>query len=189
MQPYRFHSCEMVNTAEELNQTIVPTAACPAITSELLWYKQIHGFLTILLGEVKDAIIEFFNIPVALVKVIVDLANQFLSVIEDSCDKMIALISSAKDSAAYENSRLVLQEVACRTTGPLNKGSGCDGVDNDCNAQADECDEGEFTSQHKMCICPPCDVHSFPPSMIFRCFPPRNRCRDCSSAVWWQDIC
>ena len=68
-------------------------------------------------------------------------------ILEDTCDFLSDQINGAEAKAVYENSRLILAELACRLPeNGMQRGYGCDGIDNTCDIdkQIDECAEDVF---------------------------------------------
>ena len=71
-----------------------------------------------------------------------------LAKLGDTCDYLDGYVQFSKILATYENTRWALQELACREPHEniLQRGYGCDGLDNTCDEdkQIDECAEDVF---------------------------------------------
>jgi hypothetical protein len=93
-------------------------------------------------------VIEFINIPIFVIKFLLDVVEALFGHIGDVCSYLDGYVQLAKVEATYENTRYVLHELACRAPADiaLQRGYGCDGLDNTCDAdkQIDECDEDIF---------------------------------------------
>lgn len=88
--------------------------------------------------------IEFLNIPIGLVKFVMDNAMLLFDHMNSVCEYLDGYVQLAKVDATFENTRWALQELACRPLeSGLQRGHGCDGLDNTCDddKQIDECDE------------------------------------------------
>jgi len=93
-------------------------------------------------------------------------------------------LASASSNAAYENTRLILREVACIPIETLQRGHGCDGIDNNCDIGAlrDECNEDIFP--------PEIDIGSVQASCSDRVFQTSEEARECiQNAVSATDDC
>jgi hypothetical protein len=64
----------------------------------------------------------------------------------DVCSYLDDYVQLAKIEATYENTRFALRELACTKAVTLQKGYGCDGIDNTCDdiKEIDECAEDIF---------------------------------------------
>ena len=72
------------------------------------------------------AVTEFFNVPIVLVKFILESARMIFSRMDNVCAYLDSYVQLAFVEATYENSRFALQELACRTPHELVKGHGCE---------------------------------------------------------------
>jgi hypothetical protein len=79
---------------------------------------------------------------------LLDAAMELFSHMGNVCDYLDGYVQLAKVEATFENTRYALQELACRNPNDieLQRGYGCDGIDNTCdsNKQIDECAEDTF---------------------------------------------
>lgn len=73
-----------------------------------------------------QAVIEFFNIPIVIVKFILESAKKIFEHMDDVCSYLDGYVQLAFIEATFENSRFALQELACRTPVELAKGHGCE---------------------------------------------------------------
>ena len=70
--------------------------------------------------------VEFFNIPIVLVRLILEAAGMIFSHMDDVCAYLDSYVQLAFVEATFENSRFALQELACRTPNELARGHGCE---------------------------------------------------------------
>ena len=97
-----------------------------------------------MLETIEEDVIEFLNIPIGLVKTVVYLALVLFDHMKNVCDYLGGYVQGGKIDATFEHTRWALQELACRDlAGGLQRGHGCDGLDNTCDddKQIDECAE------------------------------------------------
>ena len=112
---------------------------------ELQFYSHISGVLDDTLEALSNAVGQWFNTPIELVKWLLKQLFALYKHMDGVCSYLDGYVQLALVEATFENSRFTLQEVACRPVDTLSRGHGCDGIDNDCNFQRDECDEGKCT--------------------------------------------
>jgi hypothetical protein len=115
---------------------------------ELEWYKPAIKVLNKLLEAAGNSVIEFINIPIFVIKFLLDVVETLFDHMGSVCGYLDGYVQLAKIEATYENSRYALHELACRSPKDvdLQKGYGCDGLDNTCDSdkQIDECAEDIF---------------------------------------------
>eukprot|EP00804_Cyclotella_cryptica_P027852 CCRYP_020589-RB/>CCRYP_020589-RB protein AED:0.30 eAED:0.30 QI:0/0.66/0.5/1/0.66/0.75/4/244/451 len=117
---------------------------------ELAWYTPAFDIIDKLLDAAGDAVIEFLNIPIKIVQFILQAAAKLFNHMNDVCSYLDGYVQFVLVEAIHENSRFALQELACRhpfeAVLQLQRGYGCDGLDNDCDPdkQIDECEEDIF---------------------------------------------
>lgn len=90
-------------------------------------------------------IIEFINIPIGIVQFVITNAMVLFDHMNSVCEWLDGYVQLAKVDATFENTRWALQELACtRPFDGLQRGHGCDGIDNTCDddKKIDECAEG-----------------------------------------------
>ena len=95
------------------------------------------------LKALSEAVGQWFNAPNELVNWLLKMLFGLYAHMDSVCGYLDGYVQLALVEATFENSRYILQEVACRSVDTLKLGHGCDGIDNDCNFQRDECDEGK----------------------------------------------
>lgn len=110
---------------------------------ELKFYGQISGVLLDTLKALSEAVGQWFNAPIELVSWLLKTLFSLYEHMDNVCDYLDGYVQLALVEATFENSRFILQEVACRSVDTLKLGHGCDGIDNNCDFQRDECDEGK----------------------------------------------
>mmetsp|Transcript_14626 Transcript_14626/g.21568 ORF Transcript_14626/g.21568 Transcript_14626/m.21568 type:complete len:1051 (+) Transcript_14626:463-3615(+) len=131
--------------------------------AELAWYKRGISFLAGekgLLESLQKGVGQWFNAPVVFVQYVMNRMLVMVEELEGSCEFIGGWTSWAMATTTFENSRYILQEVACREVElPLKRGNGCDGLDNDCDFRLDECDEDvvppEMDSRRAVTECMP----------------------------------
>lgn len=70
--------------------------------------------------------IEFFNVPIVIVKFVLESAGMMWGHMGDVCSYISSMVDPAFIEATYQNSRFALQELACRTPHELVRGHGCE---------------------------------------------------------------
>lgn len=120
---------------------------------ELQFYGHISGVLDDTLDALSDSVGQWINTPIEVVKWLLKQLFALYAHMDGVCSYLDSYVQLALVEATFENSRFTLQEVACRPVDTLSRGHGCDGIDNDCNFQRDECDEGKCHHfiQHVFC--------------------------------------
>jgi len=133
---------------EARNGEIFMNSGCDSnFEGELLFYTAIHKLAIDLFDAAGDAVIEFFNIPIIVVRYLLEVSSSLFEHMAGVCAYLDSYVQLAKVEATYENTRYALRELACREAeGGLKRGYGCDGKDNTCDedSQIDECDEDVF---------------------------------------------
>lgn len=110
---------------------------------ELQFYGHISGVLDDTLDSLSEAVGQWFNAPIELVKWLLKQLFALYGHMDGVCGYLDSYVQLALVEGTFENSRYTLQEVACRSVDILSLGHGCDGIDNDCDFKRDECDEGK----------------------------------------------
>jgi hypothetical protein len=115
---------------------------------ELEIYNTAITFLKSLLEAAGNSVIEFINIPIWVISFLLEVVESLFGHMSNVCGYLDGYVQLAMVEATYENSRYTLHELACRPAKDivLQKGYGCDGLDNTCDSdkQIDECAEDIF---------------------------------------------
>ena len=115
---------------------------------ELQVYDTAISVIKKLLKAAGKSVIEFINIPIWVIKFLLGVVETLFTHMKNVCGYFNGYVGAAKAGATYENSRFALLELACRFPSniTLQKGYGCDGLDNTCDSdkQIDECAEDIF---------------------------------------------
>jgi hypothetical protein len=79
---------------------------------EIVWYQPVHAIVTKLLDTAADSILEFINIPINVIKLILDADMlELLSRMGDVCDYYLdGYVQLAKVEATFENTRYALSK-------------------------------------------------------------------------------
>lgn len=111
---------------------------------ELEFYGQIEDVIIKTLTALSEAIGQWINAPIELVKWLLEMLFRMFSHMSKVCAYLDDFVQGAYVEGTFENTRYILQEVACRPVAVLARGSGCDGIDNNCDFERDECAEDTF---------------------------------------------
>lgn len=157
-----------------------------------MYYALAFDIVDMNLGALGNSTIEFINLPANVVKLVMTGVAKTFSHLNDVCDWIGGYVDAAKMEVNFENTRLLLHEIACREyhhffellvvmlqlcltisispLGPpidgLVKGMGCDGLDNNCDPlkKIDECAEDIYVSRFTDCylLSLACSSSNFP---------------------------
>lgn len=131
---------KVITMSEASDGKVYMSTGCDSnFEGELEYYKPVFGIIEMLLDDTQKTILPPLNLPVSLVKFLLGASKLLVDTMSDACGYLDGFVQLAEVEATYENSRYILQETQCREVPTLLPGHGCDGIDNDCNFQRDDC--------------------------------------------------
>jgi len=114
---------KVITLSEDSNGDVYMSTGCDSnFEGELIWYPQIFKIIVELLKDIGKSILEFINIPVSIVEFILKAGELLFENMDGVCGYLDAYVQLAEIEATYENSRYILQEVACRPVPELLPG-------------------------------------------------------------------
>lgn len=131
---------KVITMSEAADDRVYMSTGCDSnFEGELEYYKPVFGIIELLLDDTQKTILPPLNLPVSLVKFLLGASKLLVETMDNVCSYLDGFVQLAEVEATYENSRCILQETQCREVPTLLPGHGCDGIDNDCNFQRDDC--------------------------------------------------
>lgn len=133
---------KVITMSEASDGRVYMSTGCDSnFEGELEYYKPVLEVIELLLDDTQETILPPLNLPVSLVSFLLGATKILVDTMSDACGYLDGFVQLAEVEATYENSRYILQETQCREVPALLPGHGCDGIDNDCNFQRDDCGE------------------------------------------------
>ncbi len=111
---------------------------------KLLFYSQIQDMIIKPITALSEAIGQWMNAPIELVKWLLEMLFRMFSHMNHVCAYLDGFVQIALVKGTFKNTRYILQEAAFRPVAVLAKGSGCNGIDNNCDFECDECARDTF---------------------------------------------
>lgn len=112
---------------------------------ELEMYKPILKAVDQILDAATKVVPPPLNAPIALIKTLLSVTSLLFDRMGEACGYLDDYVFNSMTEAAFQNTRYLLNEVACRPSASSLRGRGCDGIDNNCDKdfQVDECNEDQ----------------------------------------------
>lgn len=84
------------------------------------------------------------NVPFCVAAGIANAVKNVAQVVVDACQELTRQVDSAEIEAGYENTKIIIGALCCKSVDQLRKYQGCNGQDDNCNGIIDECAEDTF---------------------------------------------